>query len=79
MQAWKKEGITALEIFAPEEGGNSYDGLDAIDRFRLDPALGSMQDFRRLVQQAHHAGLAVVTFQNLGYSSVEASFVLLQK
>ncbi len=72
MLAWKKEGISALEIFAPEEGGNSYDGLDAKDRFRLDPGLGSMQDFRRLVQQAHRVGLAVVTFQNLGYSSVEA-------
>src|ERR1700748_1392933 len=37
MLEWKNQGITALEIFAPEEGGNSYDGLDAKDRFRLDP------------------------------------------
>ncbi len=72
LATWKNEGIDALEVFAPEEGGNSYDGLDAKDRFRLDPGLGSMQDFRRLVQQAHRAGFAVVTFQNLGYSSVEA-------
>ena len=72
LATWKNEGIDALEIFAPEEGGNSYDGLDAKDRFRLDPGLGSMQDFRRLVRQAHHASFAVVTFQNLGYSSVEA-------
>ena len=72
MLAWKKEGITALEIFAPEAGGNSYDGLDAKDRFRLDPGLGSRQDFRRLVKQAHTVGLAVVTFQNLGYSSLDA-------
>lgn len=70
--AWKNEGIDALEIFAPEEGGNSYDGLDAKDRFRLDPGLGSLQDFRRLVLQAHQNGFAVVTFQNLGYSSVDA-------
>ncbi len=72
LATWKNEGIDALEIFAPEEGGNSYDGLDAKDRFRLDTGLGSMQDFRRLVRQAHHAGFAIVTFQNLGYSSVEA-------
>lgn len=69
---WKSEGITALEIFAPEEGGNSYDGLDAKDRFRLDPGLGSIADFRRIVQLAHAAGLRVVTFQNLGYSSPDA-------
>ncbi len=72
MLTWKNEGITALEIFAPEEGGNSYDGLDAKDRFRLDPGLGSIGDFRRLVHQAHSLGLSVVTFQNLGYSSIEA-------
>jgi hypothetical protein len=41
MLQWKNEGITALEVFAPEEGGNSYDGLDAKDRFRLDPGLGT--------------------------------------
>lgn len=72
LATWKNEGIDALEIFAPEEGGNSYDGLDAKDRFRLDPGLGNMQNFHRLVQQAHRAGFAVVTFQNLGYSSVDA-------
>ncbi len=58
MLTWKNEGITALEIFAPEEGGNSYDGLDAKDRFRLDPGLGSIGDFRRLVRQAHSLGLS---------------------
>ena len=67
MREWQKEGITALEVFAPEDGGNSYDGLDAKDRYHLDPGLGSIGDFRRLVRQAHHLGLAVVTFQNLGY------------
>lgn len=71
MLEWKSEGITALEIFAPEEGGNSYDGLDSKDRYRLDPGLGTIQDFRQLVAQAHHLGISVVTFQNLGYSSVD--------
>lgn len=72
MLAWKDEGITSLEIFAPEEGGNSYDGLDAKDRFRLDAGLGSIEDFARLVRLAHGLGLRAVTFQNFGYSSTEA-------
>lgn len=37
MIQWQQEGISALEIFAPEMGGNSYDGLDAIDRYPIDP------------------------------------------
>lgn len=73
MIQWRSEGISALEIFAPEEGGNSYDGLDAKDRLRIDPDVGTMGDFKRLVALAHSLGLRVVTFQNLGYSSTESS------
>lgn len=73
MLRWKSEGIGALEIFAPEEGGNSYDGLDATDRFRLDPSVGSVDQFRRLVELAHSLGLRVVTFQNFGYSGIDSN------
>jgi len=72
LRAWKEEGIDAIEVFAPEEGGNSYDGLDAKNRYSLDPGLGSIDDFRRLVQQAHSMHIAVVTFQNLGYAALDA-------
>jgi glycosidase len=72
MLVWKSEGMTALEIFAPEAGGNSYDGLDAKDLFQLDPGLGSIPDFRRLVALTHSLGMRAVTFQNLGYSAVDA-------
>lgn len=72
MLEWRSQGITALEIFAPEEGGNSYDGLDAKDRYRLDLGLGSIHDFQQLVAQAHQMGFAVVTFQNIGYASLDA-------
>ena len=71
MVTWKNEGITALEIFAPEDGGNSYDGLDAKDRFRLDPGIGSIAALKRLVALAHSLGMRVTTFQNLGYSAVD--------
>jgi len=66
------QGITAVEVFAPAEGGRSFGGLDTIDRYRLEPAAGTMDDFRRLVRLAHDRKMAVITFDNLGYSSVEA-------
>ncbi len=68
----RTDGVTAIEIFAPEEGGNSYDGLDAKNRYLFDPGVGSMEDFRRLVRLAHSLGMHVITFQNLGYSSEQA-------
>ncbi|MGH9453699.1 MAG: alpha-amylase family protein, partial [Terriglobia bacterium] len=65
----RNEGISVLEVFAPEEGGHSFDGLDAINRFRIEPELGAVNDFRRLVQLTHQKGLTVITFENFGYSS----------
>jgi hypothetical protein len=73
LNAWKDEGIDAIEVFAPEEGGNSYDGLDAKNRLVLDPGLGSINDFRRLVRQAHSLHMSIVTFQNLGYAAMDAA------
>ena len=66
------QGITAVEVFAPAEGGRSFEGLDTIDRYRLEPAAGTMDDFRKLVRLAHARNMAVISFDNLGYSSVEA-------
>ena len=68
----RAQGIQAIEIFAPAEGRRAYSGLDTINHYRIDPELGTMADFRRLVQLAHSKGLAVVIFHNIGYYSVEA-------
>jgi Alpha amylase, catalytic domain len=72
LRAWKAEGIDTIEIFAPEEGGNSYNGLDAKNRYVLDPGLGTMADFKRVVAQAQALQMHVVTFQNLGYAAIDA-------
>ncbi len=66
------QGYTAIEIFATPHGGKSFGGLDAIDRYNIDPDLGTMADFRRLVRQAHRKKIAVIAFDNLGYSSIDA-------
>lgn len=72
----KRQGFDVLEIFAPPEGGWSFSGLDALDRYRIDPKAGTMDDFRRLVRTAHAKGMAIIAFDNLGYSSVEAPHFL---
>ena len=72
----KRQGLSVVEIFAPADGGWSYSGLDAKDRYRLDPEVGTMDDFRRLVRTAHAKGLNIIAFDNLGYSSVEAPHFL---
>ena len=72
LRAWKAEGIDVLEVFAPEEGGNSYNGLDAKNRYALDPGVGTITELKHVVAEAHELQMHVVTFQNLGYAAVDA-------
>lgn len=63
-------GFGVLEIFAPYFGGVEYHGLDGIDFFSVDPAIGTMEDFLRLVDACHRCGLKITVFLNLGYTSM---------
>ncbi len=72
MDEIKAQGFQVIEIFAPADGLQAYNGLDTKNHYRIDPELGTMDDFRRLVRIAHSKGIAVVTFINIGYFSVEA-------
>jgi hypothetical protein len=68
----KAQGFQAIEIFAPAEGLFAYSGLDTTNFYRIDPEIGTMDDFRRFVRIAHSKGIAVIVFINIGYFSVEA-------
>jgi hypothetical protein len=70
LDALRAKGVSAIEIFGPSYNGDAYGGLDPIDRYR--PAAGTMEDFRRLVRLIHSKGMAVITFENLGYISLDA-------
>ena len=68
----KAQGFQVIEIFAPAEGLYAYSGLDTKNHYRIDPEIGTMDDFRRLVRLTHSKGLAIIVFINIGYFSVEA-------
>lgn len=71
-----KQGFRALEIFATPDGGRSYGGLDAQDRYAIDPDVGTMEDFRRIVRQVHRKGMKIIAFDNLGYCAIDAPHFL---
>ncbi len=72
LDEFRDAGIGRVEIYAPAEAGNSFLGLDTIDRYKVDPRIGSMADVRRLIDLAHGKGLKIISIDNLGYCSVEA-------
>lgn len=71
LEEYQAAGFDAVEVFAPCAGGVCYGGLDTIDYYRVDPAIGEMADFRRLVEEAHGRGMRIVAFLNLGYGHEE--------
>ena len=64
-------GFDTLEVFAPCKGGVCYNGLDTLDYYEIDPAIGAMDDFKRLIAEAHARNMAVIAFINLGYGHEE--------
>lgn len=71
-----KQGYSSIGIYATPYGGNSFNGLDVIDHYNIDSEYGTMDDFRRVVRQAHRKKLAVVSIDNLGYCSIDAPHFL---
>jgi hypothetical protein len=72
LEEFRDAGIAMVEIYAPAEAGNSFLGLDTIDRYKVDSRIGTLDDIRRLVDLAHAKGLKIISIDNLGYCSVEA-------
>jgi hypothetical protein len=68
----KAMGFHAMEIVGPAESLLAYGGLDVKNHYRIEPDVGTMDDFRRLVRIAHSKGIAVSVFYNLGYMSLES-------
>lgn len=68
----KDAGIDLVEVYAPAHGGNSFLGLDTIDRYKVDPRAGTMDDFKRLVDLVHRKGMWIISIDNFGYASVDA-------
>src|SRR4051812_10832659 len=67
LDAYQDDGFDAVEVFAPCAGGTCYGGLDALDYYQIDPAIGTMDDFARLVTEAQARQMRIVAFLNLGY------------
>ncbi len=67
----KEWGFNAICMGIPYHGGIQYSGLDVLDYYAVDPALGTMDDFDELVTACHDRDIAVMAFLNLGYAATE--------
>ncbi len=58
----------------PVAASPSYHGYDVSDYYRVEPAYGSNDDFKRLVAAAHRRGITVLVDMVLNHSSSEHPF-----
>lgn len=52
-------GIDGIWL-TPITHGASYHKYDVIDYYAIDPEFGTMEDFKRLIQEAHNRGIKIV-------------------
>jgi maltose alpha-D-glucosyltransferase/alpha-amylase len=62
-------GITAIWLLPICRSPGRDDGYDIADYFDIDPDVGTLDDFRRFVEEAHQAGIRVITELVLNHTS----------
>jgi len=67
----KDWGFDAINMGVPYHGGIQYGGLDVIDYYSVDPAIGAMDDLQELIRLCHEKGLAIIAAFNFGYAAME--------
>jgi glycosidase len=68
-------GITALWLM-PINPSPSYHGYDVMDYYDVNPEYGTMEDFRRLLDEAHQRGIRVTIDWVLNHTSAQHSWFL---
>lgn len=63
-------GVTALWLM-PIFTSPSYHGYDVIDYFTINPDYGTLEDFKRLVSEAHKRGMRVIIDLVINHTSIE--------
>jgi glycosidase len=61
-------GVTALWLM-PIAASPSYHGYDTTDYYRVEPAYGTNEDFKRLISEAHARGIRIIVDLVLNHCS----------
>ena len=61
-------GITGIWLMPPA-AAHSYHGYDVTDYYAIEPDYGSIADLRRLIDEAHKRGIAIIVDMVINHSS----------
>lgn len=68
LDEYRYSGYRVIELHQPYEGmADIWAGLGGTNNYQIDPIIGSLDDLRTLLTQAHEKGFKVFMFGNVGY------------
>jgi glycosidase len=72
---FQESGYKVLELHQPYEGlADIWGGLGSTNNYQIDPIVGTHDDLKILIDEAHKAGIYVFMFGNVGYARSTAAF-----
>lgn len=71
----KAQGYRSIELSAIYEGDPTvWAGLGATDNYAIDPSIGTLKDFEKLLSEVHARDMRLTFFGNVGYCWHKAPF-----
>lgn len=73
----QSQGFQILELSSIYEGDPEvWGGLGATNNYAIDPSIGNLADFERLVDEVHKRDMKIIFFGNIGYCWHQAPFFI---
>ena len=75
LDEFRYSGYKVIELHQPYEGlADIWAGLGATNNYQVDPIIGTLDDLRYLLDEAHKRGIYVFMFGNVGYGKYNSDY-----
>lgn len=73
----QSQGYQILELSSIYEGDPEvWGGLGATNNYAIDPSIGNLADFEKLIEEVHKRDMKIIFFGNIGYCWYQAPFFI---
>lgn len=75
LDEFRYSGYKVIELHQPYEGlADIWAGLGATNNYQVDPIIGTLDDLKYLLDEAHKKGMYIFMFGNVGYGKYNSDY-----
>ena len=75
LDEFRYSGYKVIELHQPYEGlADIWAGLGGTNNYQVDPIIGTLDDLRYLLDEAHKRGMYIFMFGNVGYGKYNSDY-----